>query len=198
MRSVVRIVLICSRRSSIFLMPVGLEVREQAVDRLQQVRRLRVHALARHHFELLDGGHEHLQPLERGDRLREVALRVVERLDVAADFVHHLLRRLRLRLDVAHLDHELPNGLLAALEVAPRRGARRGLLAHGLQHLLVEHLHLILQLQHLGLHLAERLLGREEPIDVRCRVKVGRVEWVGRGQHVFDGRLELCRETHRR
>ena len=68
-------------------------------------------AALRHHDELLDRRHEHLQPLERADREREVALGVVEALDVAADLVHHRLARLRLRLDVAHLDEELGDRL---------------------------------------------------------------------------------------
>ena len=146
---------------------VGVEMYEQLVDSLQEIGGLSIHALTRHDVQLLDGGHEHLEALQRGDRLRQVALRVVERLDVAADLVHHLLRRIRLRLDVAHL---------AALEVGAPRGR---LLAHCLQDLLVERLHLLLQLLHVGIHSRQRVLCREQFVDVCGWVEVGLVERVG-------------------
>tara|TARA_B110001452_G_scaffold59658_1_gene46450 strand:+ start:1695 stop:2594 length:900 start_codon:yes stop_codon:yes gene_type:complete len=177
---------------------VVLEVHEQRVDRLQQVGRLRVHALLRHHDELLDRRHEHLQPLERADRERQVALGVVEALDVTADLVHHRLARLRLRLDVAHLDEELCDRLPPVLEVPARRATSARLLAYREQNLLFEPAHPLVQAADVRVDLQEAVLVGEEPVDVSDRVKVGRIDRVGRGRHLGDGRLQLRREGHRR
>mmetsp|Transcript_38142 Transcript_38142/g.65400 ORF Transcript_38142/g.65400 Transcript_38142/m.65400 type:complete len:258 (-) Transcript_38142:127-900(-) len=157
---------------------VAVEVREELRDRLQQVRRLRVHPLARHDRQLLDRRDEHLQPLERSDRLRQVALGVVERLDVAADLLNHQLRRFRLRLDVPHLDEELAHRLLAHLDVLARGRARRRLCTHGLQDLLVQLLQLPLDTLRVRVNLRQRFLRREELVYVRNGVEVGRVERV--------------------
>jgi len=75
-----------------------------------------------------------------------VALGVVERLDVSANLVDHLLRTFGLGFDIVNLVEEVTHRRLASLQILPRMRACRRLLAHSVEDLFVEAVDLCLQL----------------------------------------------------
>jgi hypothetical protein len=125
-----------------------------------------------------------------------VALGVVERLDVLADLVDHLLRLLGLVLDVAYLLEELVHRRLGVRQVLAGRHARASLRAHGVHHLVVERDHVRLELVDVRVDARERLLRREEPVDVVDRVEVGLVQRVARRKHLAQRLLERGAEVN--
>merc|ERR1719193_2790753 len=91
----------------------------QLLDGVDQARRLLVPSSRAQRAQLLQGGHEHYEPLERGHRQREVPLGDVQGLDVPADIADELLRLPGLCPDGLDALEQLAHGRLRLIEVRP-------------------------------------------------------------------------------
>ena len=94
---------------------VGGEMREELVDRLEEVGAVPVLPSHAQRLQLLHRGDQHAQPSQRGDGRRQVLLRKVQALDVSADLLHHVLALRRFALDVLDPSAELENGILGLI-----------------------------------------------------------------------------------
>eukprot|EP00982_Pelagococcus_subviridis_P015110 31379-Pelagococcus_subviridis.AAC.15 len=176
---------------------VSLEVRRELVDRLEEVRAVAVLAAHRHLFELFERADEHAEASKRGDRSREVPLRVVELFDVLARLLDHDLALRRFRLDLRDPRVELRDRALRVLEVRLRARAAGALRPHRAQDLVVYPPHAQPQFRDERVHSAEVRLVGEQAVDEVDGVEVGGGEDVPRrARGALGGRGRLGRGVH--
>mmetsp|Transcript_24748 Transcript_24748/g.79702 ORF Transcript_24748/g.79702 Transcript_24748/m.79702 type:complete len:255 (-) Transcript_24748:59-823(-) len=164
--------------------PVALEVVGERVDRRQQPRGLAVLTVAAGHLQLVHRGDQHLKLAQRGARRRQVALGIIQLLDVCTDFLHQVLRLLRLGPDGADLEEQLADGGFGLLDVLRDVPPRRALLSNGCEDLFVQFGDVLAQFGPERVDLVQRCLIREALVQVRDWVELRLVQWVSRRERL--------------